>query len=405
MKGLVLQGGGARGAFQAGAWRAFRELGIEFDVITGTSIGALNGAMMVQGDYEKCHELWYNITPNTLMLDDPKAYSDFITAKLDIKDSKRYFDYIKKAVIRGGLDIDPLVKLIDETADEERIRNSKIRLGLVAISLTDREVRQIYVDEMAEGTLKDYLLASSFLPFFKPIYLHGKRFLDGGAYDNFPIDLMLKNDVDEIVTIELSSFNLKPLFKNSRGIKLKRIIPSEELGNRFDFSTQKARHELELGYLDTLKFYGAIDGFDYFLTDVIKESVVQKAINDIKPQRIRKLAKFMGEKVTKSKRVLYERIIPDIARLVGASAEEGYSDIYIRAIEVLAKNSGLERVKKYDFNELVEMVMENSDERKGRFEEFKNVPEIIKRRAIFKSAYNDYLIYEFVKMLNEYIEK
>lgn len=49
-KGLVLGGGGAKGCYHVGAWEAFRELGIRFDAVTGTSIGALVGAFYVQQD-------------------------------------------------------------------------------------------------------------------------------------------------------------------------------------------------------------------------------------------------------------------------------------------------------------------------------------------------------------------
>ena len=44
MKGLVLEGGGTKGAYQIGAYKALRDLGIEFQGVAGTSIGALNGA-------------------------------------------------------------------------------------------------------------------------------------------------------------------------------------------------------------------------------------------------------------------------------------------------------------------------------------------------------------------------
>lgn len=48
--GLILAGGGAKGAYQIGAWKAMRELDIEFEAIAGASIGAINGAMIAQGD-------------------------------------------------------------------------------------------------------------------------------------------------------------------------------------------------------------------------------------------------------------------------------------------------------------------------------------------------------------------
>ena len=58
--GLILAGGGAKGAYQTGAWRALRELGISFEAIAGVSIGAINGALIAQGDYDRAVELWSN---------------------------------------------------------------------------------------------------------------------------------------------------------------------------------------------------------------------------------------------------------------------------------------------------------------------------------------------------------
>ncbi len=52
MTGLTLEGGGGKGAYQIGAWKAFRQKGIEFDGVTGTSVGALNGAMILQDDFD-----------------------------------------------------------------------------------------------------------------------------------------------------------------------------------------------------------------------------------------------------------------------------------------------------------------------------------------------------------------
>ena len=45
--GIALAGGGSKGSYQTGAWKALRELGIDYDIVTGTSIGAINGALMV----------------------------------------------------------------------------------------------------------------------------------------------------------------------------------------------------------------------------------------------------------------------------------------------------------------------------------------------------------------------
>ena len=57
MKGLVLEGGGTKGAYQIGAFKALRELGIEFKGVAGTSIGALNGAYIVQDNIDVLEEI------------------------------------------------------------------------------------------------------------------------------------------------------------------------------------------------------------------------------------------------------------------------------------------------------------------------------------------------------------
>ena len=58
MKALVLSGGGSKGSYQIGAWKALKKLHIKFDIVTGTSVGALNGALITQKNYYKAIHLW-----------------------------------------------------------------------------------------------------------------------------------------------------------------------------------------------------------------------------------------------------------------------------------------------------------------------------------------------------------
>ena len=60
-KGLVLAGGGAKGSYQVGAYRALRELGWHPDIITGTSVGCLNAALFVLDKVQEAEELWKNL--------------------------------------------------------------------------------------------------------------------------------------------------------------------------------------------------------------------------------------------------------------------------------------------------------------------------------------------------------
>ena len=65
--GIVLEGGGAKGAYPIGAWKALRESGVKIKGISGTSVGALNGALMCMGDLELAEKVWSNLTYSQVM--------------------------------------------------------------------------------------------------------------------------------------------------------------------------------------------------------------------------------------------------------------------------------------------------------------------------------------------------
>ena len=80
-RGLVLAGGGSKGAYQAGCIKALKELGYDFDLVTGTSIGALNGLLVVQEDYNTLYRLWDEITISEV-LEDPVNFNFSIDSML-----------------------------------------------------------------------------------------------------------------------------------------------------------------------------------------------------------------------------------------------------------------------------------------------------------------------------------
>ena len=62
MLAIVLSGGGAKGAYEMGVWKALKKLKIRYQIITGTSIGPLNGMMILQNHFYKCLRMWKNIS-------------------------------------------------------------------------------------------------------------------------------------------------------------------------------------------------------------------------------------------------------------------------------------------------------------------------------------------------------
>ena len=101
--GLVLAGGGAKGIYQIGAWRALREMEIPINCVVGTSVGAMNGAMVACGQYEGAVALWENMSiEKGFALPEPLRVPDrlFSLKNADI--------LIKEMWRNGGLDISPI---------------------------------------------------------------------------------------------------------------------------------------------------------------------------------------------------------------------------------------------------------------------------------------------------------
>ena len=105
---IVLGGGGSKGAYQIGAWRALKELGIKYDIITGTSIGAFNGAMIVQGDFEKALALWREIDIDKVILNGLNLRTDFNYYK---QNSDKLIPFLKSYANHKGMDITPLKRI------------------------------------------------------------------------------------------------------------------------------------------------------------------------------------------------------------------------------------------------------------------------------------------------------
>ena len=97
--------------------------------------------------------------------------------------SFRNFTAIVKEIIKnGGIDASPTKDLISQFIDEEKVRNSDIKFGMVTFHMSELTPLEIFIDKIPEGKLIDYLLASSKVPGVSNIGPEGEWFLDGGVY-------------------------------------------------------------------------------------------------------------------------------------------------------------------------------------------------------------------------------
>ena len=264
-KGLVLAGGGAKGSYQIGVWKALMEMGWQPDIITGTSIGSLNGALLAQGDYEIARSMWLTMQEqDVLTLPEDNSLPE-ISA------------FVHDAIHSGGMDVTPLERTVYKMLDEKRLRAGKTKYGLVTVEKKTLKACELSLEEIPEGMLAEYLLASSAcFPALRPRIIDGKQFIDGGYRDNMPFNLAKRMGATELVTVDISGIGItKP---NLTGLPTTAIHCYWDLGELFEVDGAQAARNMELGYNDTYRAFGHLRGTAYAIRP-------QQAMDQLAPLR------------------------------------------------------------------------------------------------------------------------
>lgn len=208
---LVLSGGGAKGAFQAGALEVLRESGFRFDVISGMSVGSLNGAMLATGQLEELIDVWHGITADKVLRKKSLASLAF-----------RFLRY------KAGLGKPPVSRYTNgplRELMEQHLLDKKVTLpfhfGYVKLESGDfvrptlspadgRTINQRDIDK---------LLASTAIPvYFNPVAIDNEKAVDGGLRDISPIADVLPHRPDRVVIIPTEPVGQKPAEAEIRDI-------------------------------------------------------------------------------------------------------------------------------------------------------------------------------------------
>lgn len=288
--GLVLAGGGAKGAYQLGAWKAMRELGIEFSAVAGVSIGSINGAFIASDCYDKAVEFWKSA-----------SIDKGVSITQELKDPEKLFSLknipvlFKEVIRNGGIDASPTEEFLREYIDEEKVRKSRTDFGMVAFLLSEFTPLEIFLKDIPEGRLVDYLLASSKVPGVSKIGPEEDRYLDGGVYDNAPIGMIRKNGYNRVIVVDISvrkGFGHRLDFSGAEMIYI-RPYDVEKLGAAFDFNAELFERRVRMGYLDTRRAFGYLSGRRfYFEKDVFREMVVEFGADAV--EQLEELAELSG---------------------------------------------------------------------------------------------------------------
>ena len=181
---LVLSGGGAKGAYSVGVVNALSDKGIHPEIVCGTSSGALSAAMVVAGEEKKLCEIWQNLTAE-------KVYSRMW--KLSFVAS--FFGNYTYPFFSSK----PLLNLVRESVDFEKVRNSSKKLIVSAFDLVSGKVLRFYNDS---PNLDLCLLASASIPvIFPPVRIGDHVMVDGGVTDNVPFKTAIENGATRIYAV------------------------------------------------------------------------------------------------------------------------------------------------------------------------------------------------------------
>lgn len=358
-KGLVLEGGGTKGAYQIGAFKALRDLGIQFTGIAGSSIGALNGAFIAQGDLEAVEDIWINYDYKSFMNIDEDTYEKYKDIEMKPKSFHDVVELMNKARKKQGIDISPLRELLEEKVNEEKIRNSSFEFGITT-AYWDGKIFPItlYKEDIPNGRMVDYLIASASLPIFKLDKLDDKLYLDGMFSDNIPINILAQKGYDDIVVIRLvDDFLGKMTINRYQDLNLKVIVPSQCLGGSLNKDKNHIETNIKLGYLDTMKSYNRYDGANYFFNLNCKydEKYCFEKLCNISIDTINNLCCLLHIKKDANRRTLMENVIPKIVEVLEIDKNSSYKDIFYSIYEKKLEENNINRIELYDFDKVVQI--------------------------------------------------
>lgn len=350
MYGLALEGGGVRGAFHMGAVKALLEEGYEFGGITGTSIGALNGAIIAQGDFEAGYRLWESIDAPLLFDIEEKQYRKLLDRRIDrellVELAARMGDIIENK----GIDTGKMRQVVESIVDEEKLRASGADFGLVTVSITDLKPLELYKEDIPGGKMVDYIMASASFPGFKSSPIEDKHYIDGGLYDNCPVNLLARKGYKEIIAVRTYGMGIVRNIRY-RDVRVTNIFPSEDLGMLLDFNSDLIKKNLQMGYYDTMRILKSLNGAKYYIVPEAEEDIFNMFCS-LPDKIVEELGKIFRVKKMPVKRMLFEGIVPRLVNIMKLNSSSGYREIFIGLLEALAEDCGVNRYRIYTVEEL-----------------------------------------------------
>lgn len=213
MKALVLSGGNIKGAFQAGAIRTVIQAGYQPDIITGISVGSLNGGFLVSRSARI-------VAPNpipwpTIATDLTAFWTTEVTGPDKLLKKRGFFDIAARVFSKnwdGLANLDRLYALVEKTLPVADFANPRVRSGFGAVSIDTGGIVYSPADPGTAASVVQYIIASTQEPIGMPLYpVDGHPFCDGGVRDLAPLKRAIKLGASQIVCVACQPADVGPL--------------------------------------------------------------------------------------------------------------------------------------------------------------------------------------------------
>ena len=300
MYGLVREGGGTKGAYHLGVLEAVSELNIEISDVVGTSIGAVNGALFAQGDFDILSDIWREISMYKIF-----EIPEDIKEKKQMLDRRNLSSVVNEIIKRKGLDISPFEKILRDVIDEDKLRRGKIDFGLVTYCLTSNEGKHMFLRDIPPGQLHDFILASCSFPGFRIRNVEDKVYIDGGMVNNLPVNMLVEKGIKNIISVEVGGFGISKKV-SAAGCNLFTVRCGERLVGLLDFNQKSIENARMRGYLDAMKVFGRLSGSLYFF-DTGEYFYFRKKYSENIMNGLEKAAEFFG--IEKNRKYSVEEFI------------------------------------------------------------------------------------------------
>ena len=331
---IVLEGGGARGAYQVGVWRALEEAGIRYNAVAGSSVGALNGAMMTMRRLEQAEELWKNIRFSAVMNVDDDTMKNLFDLNFGAINFRELARRAKEIFKSKGFDVTPLRELLAQQVDEAAIRESDVEFFIATYSLTDLKELYLRAKDIEPGAIDDMLLASAYYPAFRNEPLGGKRYIDGGVQDVLPITPLVEAGCKDIIAIRVFGFGVEKKIDLPEDVSVITIAPAQKLGPVLNFDGELSREQMKLGYFDGMRALYGLAGQRYYIDRTLKEPAAY--------ERLSRLAEMfdLWDEPPITLRERNETALPILAKKLKCDGD--YYALYLCCLESLAEQAGID---------------------------------------------------------------